>query len=189
MSLSQSRRIILACLIAALPHLKKKKKAPIVSVCVCVFAGGLTEDPSHLGTGGCVTSPPCLHPPLPPSLYFGASVQSEPREPRSRENPPSLGYHDNEHWSRQHLAVVVRKEEGKEGGRRGRERRGKKGGRKTDKRTNPRARGIPFWIISLLSVCPQYSEYLTFIILLHQPHHMRMNGNSMPSIVILCLII
>lgn len=24
--------------------------------------------------------------------------------------PPSLGYHDNEHWSRQHLAVV-RKEE------------------------------------------------------------------------------
>lgn len=24
--------------------------------------------------------------------------------------PPGLGYHDNEHWSRQHLAVV-RKEE------------------------------------------------------------------------------
>lgn len=30
--------------------------------------------------------------------------------------PPSLGYHDNEHWSRQHLAVV-RKEEVEGGGK------------------------------------------------------------------------
>lgn len=48
-------------------------------------------------------------PSLPP--YISASGQSVLKEIQSHENPPpSLGYHDNEYWSRQHLAVV-RKEE------------------------------------------------------------------------------
>lgn len=52
--------------------------------------------------------------------------------------PPSLGYHDNEHWSRQHLAVV-RKEE-VEGERRQEERqKEKRKGRKEDRKTT-----IPF---------------------------------------------
>lgn len=54
-------------------------------------------------------------PSLPP--YISASGQSVLKEIQSHENPPpSLGYHDNEHWSRQHLAVV-RKEEVEGGGK------------------------------------------------------------------------
>ncbi len=82
-SVSQSSRIILGCLIAP-PQLDPTlKRRPL---CLCVLAGGLSEDPSHLGTGGRVTSPPLPAPSLPPHLH--ASDQSAPAEIRSRENPP-----------------------------------------------------------------------------------------------------
>ena len=88
----------------------------------------------------------CPHPSL---LYFPASDKSARRESQSHENPPpSLGYHGNEHWSRQHLAVVRR--EGGEGRRRGRNRRGERG--EGDQIV---AGGVPFQSSSLClsSVC------------------------------------
>lgn len=64
-SVSQSSRIILDRLIAPLQLNPTLKRRPL---CLCVLAGGLREDPSHLGTGGHVTSPPPPFPILPSLL-------------------------------------------------------------------------------------------------------------------------
>lgn len=61
--------------------------------------------------------------------------------------PPSLGYHDNEHWSRQHLAVVRKEEVEGGGGRRQEERQKEK--RKGRKEDNNSILRNSFWIFSL----------------------------------------
>lgn len=96
-----------------------------------MLARGLTEDPSHLGTGGRVTSSPLPHPSL--HTFVHQTNQRPGRYGHVRIPPLRLSYHGNEHWSRQHLAVVRR---GGEGGRRGRKRQGK-GREESRKRTNP----------------------------------------------------
>lgn len=54
-----------------------------------------------------MTSPPQPHLSLLTSVHLANQCS---RRSSHMRIPPGLGYHDNEHWSRQHLAVV-RKEE------------------------------------------------------------------------------
>lgn len=95
-------------------------------LCLCVLAGGLSEDPSHPGNWWACDAIPRSHRLTTSPPRFGASHQSVLREIRSRESPPPscLGYHGNQRRSRQHLALVRR---GGEGGRRSRKETGENG--------------------------------------------------------------
>lgn len=166
-SVSQSSRIILDCLIGPLqlnPTLKRRL------LCLYVLADGMSEDPSHLGTGGRVTSLPFL--PHPSVFTFVRQTNQRPGRHGHVSIPPppaSLGYHGNEHWSRQHLAVVRRREGGRKAGGEAERDRGKEG-RENRKRTNPSQRNIfKTFILCLSSLCavstsPLLSSFKSFII-------------------------
>lgn len=113
-----------------------------MSVCACRRPGwGFLQS---VNRWACDITPSA--PSLPP--YISASGQSVLKEIQSHENPPpSLGYHDNEHWSRQHLAVVRKEEVEGGGGRRQEERQKEK--RKGRKEDNNSILRNSFWIFSL----------------------------------------
>lgn len=97
-----------------------------------------------------ITSPPPPPAPIPPSFTFLCQTNERAGRAGHMRIPPSLGYHGNEHWSRQHLAVVRREGE-KAGGEAERdEGRGEKG-----EGEQIVAAGIPFQSSSLClsSVC------------------------------------
>lgn len=135
-SVSQSSRIILDCLIGPLqlnPTLKRRL------LCLCVLADGMSEDPSHLGTGGRVTSLPFL--PHPSLFTFVRQTNQRPGRHGHVSIPPPL----RQSWLPWQRALVQaasccgeKKGGWEEGGRRGRKRQGKgRQGKQKENKSQP----------------------------------------------------